>query len=151
LFKWLRKEEFCSPAHRESYHQRFRKVIEGLAVKASKTAEVAQPKASKTAPPHPLPPISAPYAATAAVMAPVLCTDCALRLRQHPDALFEIPDLLPQPDFADLVVEPVSMLPLSARSLRAPLEVLPSAFENYVRIKGWGLRLTLLKRRQPSA
>jgi hypothetical protein len=49
------------------------------------------------------------------------------------------------------VVEPVSMLPLSARSLRAPLEVLPSAFENYVRIKGWGLRLTLLKRRQPSA
>jgi hypothetical protein len=146
LFKRAQDREFCSREHRESYRERLLRVAHELSV-----FQPAAVQPAGDAPAAPAPPILfilrsiIAAAARAIASPPVVCADCAVRLEHGPRAVSElIPPSLSPPRFMALHVNPAAA-PTRVQPTAGPLEFLPPGFENCVKIKGWGLRLSFSK------
>jgi hypothetical protein len=144
LFKRARDKEFCSREHRESYRERLLRVAHELSAFQPAAVQPAGDAPAETAPPM-LFTLRSFIAAAARAYAspPVVCADCAVRLEHEPRAVSgPIAPRLAPPEFMALHVKPA---PAPAQPSSGPLKTLPPGFENCVKIKGWGLRLSFSK------
>jgi hypothetical protein len=146
LFKRSQNREFCSPEHRESYRERLLRVANELSAFEPAAVQPAGDAPAATAPPILLTLRSFIAAAARAIASPpVVCADCAVRLEHGPRAVSVPPaPRLSPPQFMALHVNPAPA-PARVQPTAGPLEILTPKFENCVKIKGWGLRLSFSK------
>jgi hypothetical protein len=146
LFRRAQDKEFCSREHRESYRERLLRVATELSAFQPAAVQTAGDAPAATAPPILFTLRSIIAAAARAIASPpMVCADCAVRFEGGAAAASELiaPSLSP-PQFMALHVNPAAA-PTRVQPTAGPLQFLAPGFENCVKIKGWGLRLSFFK------